>query len=68
MGTTVRMVEGVPYRRHLVRFTLDDGRRRRMVRWSPGYPWIREDVARELVDRFGYDSIRPGSITIEECS
>lgn len=62
-----KVIEGVPYFRHVVRFTLADGRRRRWVRWSPGYPWIGGEVARELRDRFGRDGIKPGSnVTIRE--
>lgn len=62
---SVRMVEGAPYYRHRVRFQLADGRRRSWVRWSPGYPWIREEVGRELADRFGLAGVKPGSCTIE---
>jgi len=57
-------VEGVTYHPFLVRYTLSDGKRRRMVRWSPGNPWVRNEVARELVDRFGVEGIKPGSVTI----
>lgn len=57
-------IEGVPYERFVVRYTLTSGQRRRMVRWSPGLPWIREEVARELCARFGLESIKPGSVTI----
>ena len=58
------MVEGVPYYRHVVRFTLADGRRRRWVRWSPGAPWVTGEVLHELVDAFGRGAIKPGSVTI----
>lgn len=58
------IIEGVPYYRHVIRYTLADGRRRRMVRWSPGFPWIRSEVGRELADRFGLDGIKHGSVTI----
>lgn len=61
-----RIVEGVPWYRHVVRYSLTDGTRRRMVRWSPGFPWIREEVGRELADRFGIEGIKPGSVSIEE--
>lgn len=60
-----RHIEGVPYHRHVIRYTLVDGRRRCMVRWSPGHPWVRTEVARELVERFGEDGIKRGSVTIE---
>lgn len=68
----LRFVEGVPYRRFVVRYTLVSGaatRRLRMVRWSPGFPWVRDEVARELDARFGVKAIKPGSVTIREaCS
>lgn len=60
-----KMIENVQYHRFVVRYTLTTGQRRRMVRWSPGYPWVREEVARELVTRFDLDGIKPGSVTIE---
>jgi len=60
----VRLIEGVPYTRFTVRYTLVTGQRRRMTRWSPGYPWVREEVARELCARFDLDGIKPGSVTI----
>lgn len=58
------IVEGVPYTRYVIRYTLASGKRRRMTRWSPGYPWIREDVARELLSRYDLADIKPGSVTI----
>ncbi len=63
------IVEGVRYQRFRIRYTLKPGGkndRRRMVRWSPGFPWVREEIARELVDRYGLDGIKPGSVTITE--
>jgi hypothetical protein len=62
---SVRYVEGVPYYPHRVRFQLADGRRRSWVRWSPGAPWVREEVGRELWDTFGPEGVKPGSCTIE---
>ncbi len=64
MSAPVKWVEGVPYRRFTVRYRLASGERRRMVRWSPGFPWIREEVARELLSRFDLEDIKPGSVTI----
>ena len=58
-------VEGVTYRRFRVRYTLADGRRRRMMRWSPGFPWVQDEVGRELLDRFGLHGIRHRSVSIE---
>lgn len=57
-------IEGVPYHRFVVHFTLADGRRRRLVRWSPGHPWVREEVGRELLDTHGLEGIKHGSCTI----
>lgn len=59
-----KMIENVPYYRFVVRYTLATGQRRRMVRWSPGAPWVYEEVGRELCDRFGLEGIKPGSVTI----
>ena len=63
--TATKIVEGVPYYRFRVRYTLTDGKRRSMVRWSPGLPWVREEIARELLERFTLDGIKPGSVTIQ---
>jgi hypothetical protein len=60
----VRIIEGVPYYPHVVTYTLATGQRRRMRRWSPGNPWVREEVARELIDRFGFEGIKQGSVSI----
>ncbi len=61
-------IEGVPYHKFRVRYTLADGRRRCIVRWSPGLPWVREEIARELADSVGLDNIKPGSATIRSAS
>lgn len=58
------IVEGVRYTRYVIRYTLADGKRRRMTRWSPGFPWVREEAARELLSRYDLDEIQPGSVTI----
>ena len=60
-----RIIEGVPYRPFLVRYTAN-GKRRRMVRWSPGLPWVREEICRELSARFGVEAIKPGSVAISD--
>lgn len=60
----VKYIEGVPYYRFRVRYALANGKRRTMTRLSPGFPWIREEVARELCERFGLEAIKPGSVTI----
>ncbi len=59
-----RTIEGVPYHRFVVRYTLMSGKRRRLVRWSPGFPWVRTEVLRELDDRHGIEEIKPNSVTI----
>ena len=58
------LIEGVPYHRFVVRFRLADGRRRRWMRWSPGGPFVYDEVGRELIDVFGRDGVAPGSVTI----
>lgn len=58
------LIEGVRYYPFIVRYRLADGRRRRMRRWSPGFPWVREEVARELQDRFDVTDIQAGSVRI----
>ena len=60
----MRVIEGVHYHRFIVRFVLADGRRRRWVRWSPGFPWVLDEVGRELDERFGMRGVKPGSATI----
>ena len=61
-----RMVENVMYARYLVRWTTADGKRHRAIRWSPaGAAWVRGEVARELVDRFTLEGIKPSSVTVE---
>lgn len=59
-----RYIENVPYYRFRVRYTLATGQRRRMHRWSPGFPWVRDEIGRELVERFGVEGIRARSVRI----
>jgi hypothetical protein len=54
-----RIIEGVPYRPYRVYYTLANGKRRRMVRWSPGLHVIVHDAARELTERFGLEGTKP---------
>lgn len=61
---TELLIEGVRYRPFVVRFRLADGTRRRITRWSPGFPWVRDEVGRELLDAYGLDGIKPRSVTI----
>lgn len=63
-GGGVRFYEGVPYRPYLVTFRTIDGKRHRWTRWSPGFPWVYDEVGRELVDRFDEGGIKPRSCTI----
>ena len=66
MQAHVRHVENVPYYKFRIRYRLATGERRTMVRWSPGFPWVRDEIGRELVERFGLEGIAPGSVTIAE--
>jgi len=59
-----RYIEGVLYYRHIVRFTLSDGRRRRWIRWSPGGTFAYSEIGNELVDRFGEHGVKQNSATI----
>lgn len=58
-------LEGVPYYRFVARFRLADGRRRRIVRWSPGFPWVYDEIGRELLDRYGPEGVKAHSCTIQ---
>lgn len=60
-----RLVEGVTYFRFAVRFRLADGTRRCWYRWSAGFPWVREETAREIETTFGHEGVRPNSIRIK---
>lgn len=53
------IIEGVEYHRHVARYTLRDGRRRRMVRWAPAPQYAAEAVLRELTARFNPGDVRP---------
>lgn len=64
MSAHVRHVENVPYYKFRIRYTLATGQRRSMVRWSPGFPWVIDEIGQELVDRFGEDGIADRSVTI----
>lgn len=66
MKAHTKLVENVPYYRFRARYTLATGQRRSMVRWSPGFPWVRDEIGRELMDRFGLDGIKAGSVTIRQ--
>jgi hypothetical protein len=61
------IIENVRYYRFAVRFTLADGRRRRRFYWSPGFPWVYDEVGRSLLDEFGLEGIKPHSCTITQC-
>lgn len=39
------------------------GEGRRWVRWSPGFPWVYEEIGRELFERFGASGRRASSRT-----
>jgi hypothetical protein len=59
-------VEGVPYYRFKVRLRLKNGNRRSFTQYSPGYPWVRTEVARRVDAEFGIENVRAGSCTIEQ--
>ena len=61
---TVKHVEGVPWYRHVVRYTTAAGKRVKFVFWSPGDPWVRMEVSRTLAGSPGIREIKPGSVTI----
>lgn len=62
---SVLYTEGVPNYRHLISFRMANGRRVRWVRWSPGQPWIREELTRELVNRgITPEQLKPNSCVI----
>ena len=61
---TLKYVEGVPWYRHVVRYTTTDGEREEFVIWSPGEPWVRMEVSRTLAGTPGILNIKPGSVTI----
>jgi hypothetical protein len=46
----VRVIEGVAYTRFRVRWR-EAGQRRQLTLWSPGRPWLEEEVARALTAR-----------------
>lgn len=56
----VRVIEGVEYHPHEVRFRLRGGRRFKRTYWSPGEPWVGTEVVRALGDEFGYENIVEG--------
>jgi len=58
------IIEGVRYYRFFVTFRLANGLRRRWVRWSPGAPWVYEEIGRELFETFGLDGIKPHSCRV----
>lgn len=66
--THVKIIEGVPWRKYRVRYRMSNGRRRSMTRWSPGFPWVRMEIARELDETIGIENIAPRSVTIREAT
>lgn len=62
----VRMIENVPWYPFAVRYRLADGRLRRRLHWSPGYPWVYDEVGRGLLDQYGEHGVMPGSCVIRQ--
>ena len=60
----VRMVEGVPWRNYVVRFTTAEGKRKQWSHWSPGPPWLYGEIRRYLDERV--DVLAGSDVTIEE--
>lgn len=61
---TSYVIEGVRYWRFQVIYRLSDGRRRQLIRWSPGFPWVYKEVVRELLERHGETGVKPHSAMI----
>lgn len=62
----MKLIEGVPYYRFRVSITLTSGRRRRLFRHSPGFPWVRSEVTRELSDTYEPQEVRRVTISFAE--
>lgn len=65
------IIEGVRYHRFVVRYTVltpKGPKRRRMLRWSPAFTYARDEVAHELVERFGLHGIKRGSVSVRYAS
>jgi len=58
------IIEGVRYYRFRVTFRMTTGQRRSWIRWSPGQPWVFEEVGRELLERFGISGVKAGSCKV----
>lgn len=65
MATTTKFIEGVPYTPFLLRFRGADGKPKRRVLWSPGLPWLREEVSRYLI---AHDVPKGSTCTIRSLS
>jgi hypothetical protein len=65
----IRYVEHVPYVRFVIRFTTKDNKRRRVVRWSPGQPWVAEEFHRggeERIEMKRYRLLKPTHRIVHE--
>lgn len=62
----VRRIEGVPYYRHVVTYRTKDGKRHRFEHDSPGFPWVRVEVARRIQDVHALSFVEPGSVAIQQ--
>lgn len=55
-----RYLEGVPYTKYILRYTLENGTRRKRIAWLGPEPFRREDVRRYLAD----EDVKHGSNVI----
>lgn len=60
----MKTLEGVPYHRFVIRFTLATGERRRWVRYSPALSFMRSELVREWSQK----GIEPTDLKLGSCS
>ena len=58
--------EGVPYHPFIVTFRTKDGARHHETHYSPGFPWVRTEVARSIDERIGVEQVVPGTCVIQQ--
>jgi len=55
--------EGVPYYPFSVRYRTKGGKRKSLTIWSPGEPWVRDEIARYFEEHVGVENITPRSVS-----